>query len=434
MSSRNNKQNKTNKALILVAIIFVAGVVILSLTVNVSFIFKKSAHEDAKRYATRHCLVFYPDNDKGKEVAKEIAKDEKNNVIYDYSLVPYGDYYLVDYSNGYSYYIDKENNEPIVGEIGDNGKKIISDYLRYTIKKQKSALYYDTSFLENTYVDNLDLTNVTYEFIDDDLICHFPNYEIDVEVPIKYLQEDLNMNFGFDKEMYVKPCYVDSNHPAICLTFDDGPKLWADPSECSTVRIVDTLYKYDATATFYVVGTCLQERDAWTDFEVYNFLNRSIANGNEYGSHTHGHENLYEISSKEKISSLILEPAEYMNDFVDYQMKTYRPPEGVFNDDILSAQPFPAILWDIDSKDWDLRDEDEIYNKIIDGLDLIDDGDIVIFHDIYDDTAKAIEKIVPTIIKEGYQLVTVNDLLNAKANNVNKEDYYYCISAVTDSD
>lgn len=408
-----------------VLLIFILSVVIISLTINIPFLFKKSSHDDAKRYATRHCLVFYPNCDKGRENAKFMAKDVKENTIYDYSLIPYGDYYLVNYGNGYSFFVDKDNEEPIVNEVSDEGKRIISDYLRYTIKKEKNDLYYNPDFISNSYVDNLDFSKIAYDFDKDNLVCQFLDFEVDVKIPLKYIQSGIGMDFGYSNELYVKPTYIDDKHPVICLTFDDGPNMWYEPSESSSVRIVDTLYKNDANATFYVVGTCLQERDVWTDYEAYTFLKNSIGNGNEYGSHTHGHELIYEMSSTEKINTLIKQPADFLSEYVGYQMKTYRPPEGVINDVILEAQPFPAILWDVDSKDWAIRDGEDIYNKVIGGLELIDDGDIIIFHDIYDETADAIEKIVPVLIQEGYQLATVSDMLQSKNVVLSRNDYCY---------
>ena len=39
--------------------------------------------------------------------------------------------------------------------------------------------------------------------------------------------------------------------------------------------------------------------------------------------------------------------------------------------------------------------------------------DVILFHDIYETTAEAIKEIVPKFISEGYQLVTVSEMMNA---------------------
>lgn len=99
-----NKKKKISKSWIL---IFVLSILIilgfLLIFTNTKFWFKKSIHDDAKTYSTKHCLVFYPNSKTGKDMAKTIANENKNDMIFDYSLVPYGDYYLVNYGNGYSY-------------------------------------------------------------------------------------------------------------------------------------------------------------------------------------------------------------------------------------------------------------------------------------------------------------------------------------------
>lgn len=422
----NKKRKKSNSKsviiIIILTILVIAGFFLLFS--NPKFWFKKSIHEDAKSYSTRHCLVFYPNNDKGRKIAKEIAKDIKEDSVYDYSLVPCGDYYLVNYGNGYEYYIDKNYNSISINGISDNGKKIIADYLRYNIKKYQPDKYYDSKFIEETYIDNLDFTGVTYDIKNENLLCRFPNYDVDVLVPFRYMQKEIGMNFGYNDEQYVKPTYIDSNHPVICLTFDDGPNLWDSIEDSSSVSIVDTLSRYDATATFYVCGYTLEERNEWSDYQLYSFLKRSIENGNEYGSHTDGHDFLLDISTADGIKKTILYPAEILKDIVDYDMVTYRPPGGSFDDNVLNAQPYPAILWDADSDDWDLKNSEDICNRVLDKYEYYD-GDIILFHDIYDETAEAIKKIIPALIDKGYQLVTVKDMLQYSDIDVNKLKYYY---------
>ena len=419
-NDRKVKRNSSALVIIVLSILVIAG--ILFLTTNVTFWFKRSIHEDAKRYATRHCLVFYPDSKDGKDKAKQMCKGIKDDRVYDYSLVPFGDYYLVNYGSDIKYFVDKQYNVISVNNISDFGKRIISDYLRYTLKKTDFDKYYNVDYINKTSAENINFDEITYDFTDEYLTCHFPTYEIDVNVPLKYMQEEIGMNFGYQNELYSKPVYIDPNHPVICLTFDDGPQLWYDYNESSSVMIQNILHKYDVSATFYVVGEALTERDAWTDYEVYSFIKESIFNGNEYGSHTHYHDDLEELGATELVKT-INEPAKVLYDLVGYKMKTYRPPYGYFNSYVLSNQPMPAILWNIDSLDWSLRDPDEIFEEVM-GYKL-DDGDVLLFHEIYDETAQAIDKIIPELINKGYQMVTISDMLKHEGIDINTLSYYY---------
>lgn len=423
MAVRKRKK-KLNKSVIIIAILSALVVMgFLLVFTNTAFWFKSSIHSDARKYSTRHCLVFYPDSKQGKITAKSLCEGVKDDRIYDYSLIPYGDYSYVSYGNDVGYFIDKDNNPVEIKEVSDDGKKIISDYLRYTVKKYQPEKYYDSNFIEKSYIDNLDFSNVTYSIENEYLKCYFPEFEADALVPLKYIQTEIGMNFGYPNELYIKPTYIDPDHPVICLTFDDGPDFWSSYANSSSVSIVDTLYKYDATATFYVVSYALDNREVWTDYEVYSFLKQSINNGNEYGSHTSGHEDLVSLATADQIKRVINEPAESLDDLLSYKMVTYRPPGGAINDNVIAAQPYAAILWNVDSEDWENEDPESIYNKVMSYE--YEDGDIVLFHEIYDSTAKAIEKIVPELINRGVQLVSVKDMLQYEGIDVNSLHYYY---------
>ena len=92
-----SRRSNLNSVIVIIILSILVIAVFLLLFVNFGFIGKKSIHEDAKKYMTRHCLAFYPDSKQGFSFAKDLCKGEKNDTIYDYTLVPYGDYYLVNY-------------------------------------------------------------------------------------------------------------------------------------------------------------------------------------------------------------------------------------------------------------------------------------------------------------------------------------------------
>ena len=54
-----------------------------------------------------------------------------------------------------------------------------------------------------------------------------------------------------------------------------------------------------------------------------------------------------------------------------------------------------------------------------------DSGDIVLFHDIYDETVEALEKILPELINRGCQLLTVSDMLRFYNIEPTSIDYFY---------
>lgn len=425
------KYFKKYKSSIIIVTLLLMIIMVFSILFNSINLTKvKSINEDAIKYKTGRCIAFYPNSKNGKETVKELCKEYKGKekIVYDYSLIPYGDYYLVSYDKDHHYYVDKNYEDIKVEEISENGKKIIGDYLRYTIKVQQNDRYYDSEFLASTTYDKLDFDNITYSINGANLECEMPDFELTVEVPLKYMQEEISMNFGYKNELYQKPVYIDDNHPAICLTFDDGPEFWWPSGETSTEEIVDTLYLYDANATFFLIGDNLEERDNWSNYQVYSFFKRSIANGNEYGSNTqHQNDFLTDYNSAEDIRNAINKPAETFYNLLGYKMKLYRPVAGAFNDKVLEAQTLTAVLWNIDSEDWYSGDANVIFNKISKYADKneLETGDIIVLHDIYDATSEAMTKLIPYLIDKGYQIVTVSDMLSYIGVDSSAISYFY---------
>ncbi len=395
-------------ALIGINVVLLVCLIVFLLNFNFKFVGKKSIHDDALTYKTKTCLAFYPPNEKGKDIVKDICDKSIENSVIDYALIPSGDYYLVSYFDGTEYYVDHNYNDLVIDQVNDDGKKIISDYLRYQMKKDEIDEAYTYDFLNETYYENIDISDVTYSVKGANLVCHFPKYSYDVKVPLKYMQDACGINLGYNSEQYVKPRFVSKNRKMIAFTFDDGPQ-W---QLVSSAQMVNTLYKYDSASTFFIVGQNLGEKQI-------NFCKESVEKGMEYGSHTQSHSNLQKLSTSEAIDQ-IMTP---YHDLCDneygfgYQMKTYRPPYGAINKDIASSLNLTAVLWNVDSLDWSYRTKydaskcvEVICNKVINDA---DENDVVLFHDIYQTSVDAACKLVEYYIKQGYQLVTVSELMNA---------------------
>ncbi len=53
------------------------------------------------------------------------------------------------------------------------------------------------------------------------------------------------------------------------------------------------------------------------------------------------------------------------------------------------------------------------------------DGDIVLMHDLYDSTAQAVKIIIPKLIEQGYQLVTVSEMSEHRDVTLTQGQQYY---------
>jgi len=189
---------------------------------------------------------------------------------------------------------------------------------------------------------------------------------------------------------------IDPTKPMIALTFDDGP------SE-ETLRIVAELEKYNSRGTFCVVGSRLEA------FE--SVLRETVAAGQEIGNHTWNHRNLEEISA-DNARSQISRVNEAVYEMTGYTIKVLRPPYGANNKrvrNICGEMDMYLAHWKLDTQDWVSRNTSKVYKKIIRE---VENGAIILCHDLYSTTADAVIQAIPELISDGYQLVTVTEMLS----------------------
>jgi len=189
---------------------------------------------------------------------------------------------------------------------------------------------------------------------------------------------------------------IDPNKPMLALTFDDGP------SEKYTPEILDVLKENYSLGTFFVLGTEVEKNK--------ELLNRMIKEGNQIGNHTYNHKNLT-ILSDEELSNELDRTQNIIIKSGDYTPSIMRPPYGYVNDGLRKKLYMSVVLWTLDTRDWENRNTEIICNNILEN---VEDGDIILMHDIYESTAEAVKIIVPELKSRGYQLVTVDELNNIK--------------------
>ncbi|MBE5785895.1 MAG: hypothetical protein E7330_08930 [Clostridiales bacterium] len=208
-------------------------------------------------------------------------------------------------------------------------------------------------------------------------------------------------------ETALLPPDLDPAKPMVALTYDDGPSR-------KTERILDCLEANGARATFFVVGTQLERFPEITK--------RASDLGCEIGNHTYDHANLTKISGDE-IKQQLGSVNELVLNATGKKVTLVRNPygAGIKDEHVKKYMEYPMIMWSIDTLDWSTRDTDETLKAIRKD---VQDGSIILMHDLYDATAAATEIIVPELIAEGYQLVTVTELFAAKGIPLEAAHYY----------
>lgn len=200
---------------------------------------------------------------------------------------------------------------------------------------------------------------------------------------------------GYVPEETPAPEKAEKEKKTIALTFDDGPSSF-------TGRLLDCLEKNNAKATFFMVG---KEIESFPD-EV----KRMEKLGCELGNHTYSHTDLTTLSSEE-ISNEIGTVDKLLYDLAGHGATVVRPPYGSINDNVRSTVGTPMMLWSVDTLDWETEDVQKIVDTVMSSA---EDGAVILMHDIFKTSVDAAEIIIPKLIKEGYDLVTVHELAEKK--------------------
>ena len=91
---------------------------------------------------------------------------------------------------------------------------------------------------------------------------------------------------------------------------------------------------------------------------------------------------------------------------------SFRPPYGNCDDHAKTLIPMPIYLWSVDTLDWKSRNANAVMDEVKKIGDL--DGKVILLHGIYASTAEATAMLVPYLQEQGYELVTVSELVEAK--------------------
>jgi len=198
----------------------------------------------------------------------------------------------------------------------------------------------------------------------------------------------------------------------VALTFDDGP---AQPY---TEQILDVLKKYDVRATFFLIGQNVERYPAITK--------RIIAEGHTVGNHTYNHSDLV-LSNKGHICYQIGKAENVIVKETKIKPSFFRPPYG-YNNARVSREAGKAgyivVLWSVSGKNG-IREPkaDKIAQKVISSA---QGGSIILLHDgnrlkkkiNRKEIVKALPLIIEGLQKQGYQIVSLSELLGVDSEKI----------------
>ncbi|MCA1063036.1 polysaccharide deacetylase family protein [Rossellomorea aquimaris] len=292
------------------------------------------------------------------------------------------------------------------------------DLLRRKIKDQLKndknlSPYVFEEYLEKALEDPNDWkwsidTNYFRMYFDEYEIAAGAAGGIEVKIPMKEVQSQLSVNIQGEPTEHQssnstkengerKP--LDPNGKYVALTFDDGPSPKVTPD------ILKTLKEHYAKATFFMLGS---------QVDFYPDLAKKVSeDGHEIANHTLHHRDLSQLG-QEQIEHQIKESEKIITKATGQENLLIRPPYGAYNDKVESvaqAANEPLILWSVDSLDWQSLNEQDVITTVEHE---VVPNSIVLLHDIHPSTGKALPELLSALEDQGYEFVTVSQLLTLK--------------------
>ncbi len=191
---------------------------------------------------------------------------------------------------------------------------------------------------------------------------------------------------------------VERDDKVVALTIDDGPDAEDTP------KILDVLKKYNAHATFFLITGHIPGNE--------EIVKRTLAEGHELGNHFTADEPGIALSDEAFERKLLMADAA-LREFTP-EIKWARPGSGWYNDRMLATirkHGYRAALGSVYPYDPQIGSSRFSAYYV---LAKTRPGAIIILHD-YDKrgarTARALEMILPALVKRGYRIVTLSELV-----------------------
>ena len=149
-------------------------------------------------------------------------------------------------------------------------------------------------------------------------------------------------------------------------------------------------------------------------------VKKAYDNKMEIGYHSYNHKN-FKRQKLETIVEEFNESNEILKSITGDTFHLIRPPYGSINEKIKESLDASFILWNVDTEDWRHKNTDYLKDYV---LQKAQDGNIILFHDIHKSSVDAIEKLLPYLYVEGYQVVTVSKLAKITKTNLELHKSY----------
>ncbi len=187
---------------------------------------------------------------------------------------------------------------------------------------------------------------------------------------------------------------IPENAPVIAFTFDDGP------SATHTPQLLAGLKERNVQASFFVLGNRA---------ELYpEIILQIVQDGHTLGNHGYDHQDAFTDLDIYQLNAQVGGTNEILQQIIGHSPpQMVRPPYGAIDEQSAIDTNMAVMMWNIDPRDWDCRNADQVYNHI---LDYAVDGGIIVLHDIFPETVEASLRAIDTLKEQGWAIVNLEQL------------------------
>ena len=297
------------------------------------------------------------------------------------------------------FYLDDEDNPLTLSQVfadPDGAKQIFLEELRGNLAFRQL----DEESIDQmvAHFSDLDLSQWEFQYEKGNFTIPFPSKvkgDDTFTVPLSKFYDVIDTERLLPDDLASYESYIEERHrKMIALTFDDGP----DPT--TTPQALAILKKYNAKATFFMVG-----KNVSANPDIAKQVRKE---GHQIGNHTWDHPQLPKLSL-DNAKKEILDTQEAIQKATGVQTKITRPPYGAINNAIQYGVDQSFIMWDVDSLDWKTHNTTAILNEV---KKEVKPGSIILMHDIHQTTIDALPTVLDYLKSQGYTFVTVDELLD----------------------
>ena len=240
------------------------------------------------------------------------------------------------------------------------------------------------------------------------LVLHYP---ADILYEEKHTLMSVTFFYPQIRDMMTEEAYLETDnlsyYNTCALTFDDGP------SGSNTPKVLNSLMETGAAATFFVIGNRIAD---------YTWLvQRENDEGHAVASHNWHHGNVTK-SSPAALRAMPGKVNAAMIKAIGIPVRYDRVPGGRYPQMISAGVGWAYIQWSLDTYDWRGRSTAQVMAKV---KKAIQDGDIILCHDIKDNTPESARQMVRYLEEQGYMLLTVDELFAKDGVELQPKKVYY---------